>query len=245
MAIPVIRLIPVFRLIPLDDLGQNVCDTVLALPRYRYFFRCGAGECATVLTCRVGRSASLATMSTEGRECPEVLWLLVGDDLESVAWARPARTVLLIPGPEPAGEKGSLTGFVRFVLESLLASQPEHGLWWWDLGQSLLTDKILGVAIPSVASDQALSPAFDGVAVIPREGRDSLDRILSWSGELLGVATTASRVLMMWAGQPAEVRMTLHLFPFLWRLGRGRSRSTHVTFCRNGRDNGSRPTPEI
>jgi len=71
-----------------------------------------------------------------------------------------------------------------------------------------------------------LNPAFDGVAVVSREGEETLNQVMQWSGELMDLTTTATRSLTVWGGHPPEPRMALHLFPFLWNVQPMRSKAS-------------------
>jgi hypothetical protein len=225
MESPHARWIPVFRLESLDSAGHEACQTLKADPRHAYFFRHGLGEAADELNLCIGLVDSLPSIATPSRHDPDRLWLLLSEDLFTAELRALAGPIILIPPMESFTPSECLIGFLRFVMELLRAADWVQFPVWRHLHQVLLEDGAHGVAIPSSHPAQALNPAFDGVAVVSRDGEETLKQVLLWSNELKELATTETRSLMVWGGHPAQPRMTLHLFPFLWNVQPIRSKA--------------------
>lgn len=240
------RWVPKLRFQPLDEAGNEVHRRLESDTRYTYFFRNGLGEAAKILECRIGLAASLESIPLETCHSPELLWLLISDELYTSELRTLSGRVILIPRMTPLQSSEALFGFIRFVLELLLAADWSQFPIWQHLEKVLIAEEAYGVAIPSTQPAQALHPAFDGVAVVPRDGQEALPQVMRWTSELMEFDTTATRSLSVWGGHPAEPCMTLHLFPFLWNVQPRRSQaSCSDTFCRKRRNTGTLPTTEF
>jgi len=147
MESPHARWIPVFRLESIDRAGHEASQTLRNHPRYVYFFRCGLGETTVELNCRIGRVQSLQSISLQTLNDPDLLWLLLSDDLFTDELRTLAGPVILIPPMESFTPCESLTGFIRFVMELLRAADWDQFPVWSHLYQALIEDGAYGVAI--------------------------------------------------------------------------------------------------